>query len=81
MLVKMMCSPNEVYETIEYAETQGLILQTKTKIDRESVELIFRTDGKEAAVEFSEYGADTFLEFEDGSTSPLYIRKSIDFSE
>lgn len=77
----MMCSPTSVYETIEYAESQGLQLHSKTKIDRESIELIFSTDGKEAAMQFSDYGAETYLQFEDGSTSPLHIRKDRDFSE
>lgn len=77
----MMCSPTEVNDTIDYAESQGLQLYNKTKLDRESVELLFTTDGKEAAIEFNEYGAETFLEFEDGSVSPLYIRKDRDFSE
>lgn len=77
----MTCHPTEVYDTIEYAESQGLQLHTKTKIDRDSVELLFLTDGKEAAMQFSDYGAETYLQFEDGSTSPLHIRRSRDFSE
>jgi hypothetical protein len=81
MLVKMTCPQAEVYDTIEYAESQGLQLYKKTKIDREYVELLFLTDGKEAATQFSEYGAETYLQFEDGSTSPLHIRKERDFSE
>jgi hypothetical protein len=81
MLVKMMCSPTEVYDTIEYAESQGLQLHSKTKIDKESVELLFSTNGKEAAVQFSDYGAETYLQFEDGSTAPLYIRRDRDFSD
>ena len=81
MLVKMTCHPTEVYNTIEYAESQGLQLHSKTKIDRDCVELLFLTDGKEAAAHFSEYGAETYLQFEDGSISPLHIRRNIDFSE
>lgn len=77
----MMCAPTDVYDTIEYAESQGLQLHKKTKIDREAVELLFFTDGKEAAMQFSAYGAETFLQFEDGSTSPLHIRSSRDFSD
>lgn len=81
MLVKMTCASNQVYETIEYAESQGLQLQQKIKLDKETVELLFTTNGKEAAVQFSDYGAEAFLQFEDGTTSPLYVRRDRDFSE
>lgn len=81
MLVKMTCAATDTYQTIEYAESQGLQLHRKTKLDRDTVELLFTTDGKEAVIQFSEYGAETYLQFEDGSTSPLHIRKSRDFSE
>jgi hypothetical protein len=81
MLVKMTCASNQVYDTIEYAESQGLQLHQKIKIDKETTELYFTTDGKEAATQFSEYGAETFLQFADGSSSPLYVRKDRDFSE
>jgi hypothetical protein len=81
MLVKMTCHPTEVYDTIEYAESQGLQLHNKTKISRECVELLFSTDGKEVAAQLSEFGAETYLQFEDGSISPLHIRRNRDFSE
>ena len=81
MLVKMTCSRQEVNEYVEYGESQGLQLNTKSVIDKDQVELIFSTSGKEAAIDFVERGAEAFLEFQDGSTSPLYIRQSRDFSE
>lgn len=79
MLVKILCNPTHVNETLEYYESQGLYLVSRRTLNRESVEIIFETSGKEQAV--SGENIETFLEFQDGTTAPLYIRKERDWAE
>jgi len=79
MLVKISCSPTHVDETLEYYEAQGLYLVSRRTLNREAVELVFQTSGKEQA--FAGDGIETFLEFQDGSTAPLYIRRERDWAE
>jgi hypothetical protein len=81
MLVRMMCSPEEVRDTIEHVESQGLSLINKTKINTNTIELEFTGSGIEAAVYLNRQGAQAFLQFGDGSSSPLHIRKDRDFSD
>lgn len=76
-----MCSNDQVRGYIEYGETQGLYFERKIVHSREEVELIFSTSDKELAADFALSGADSFLEFEDGTTAPLYVRVPRDFSE
>lgn len=79
MLVKILCNPAHVNETLEYYESQGLHLVSRRTLNRESVEIIFETSGKEQA--FSGEHIETFLEFQDGTTAPLYIRRERDWAE
>ena len=81
MLVKMTCPSDKVREYVEYGEAQGLFFEREIVHNREEVELIFSTSDKELASEFVLSGADSFLEFEDGTTAPMYVRMPRDFSE
>lgn len=81
MLVKAYSRPESVTDTIEYYEAQGLSYLSKKILSRESVELSFSTSGKEQAILISNDLVETFLEFQDGTISPLYIRRDRDFSE
>jgi hypothetical protein len=81
MLVRTFSRPESVKDTIEYYEAQGLSFLSKKVLNRESIELSFSTSGKEHAFIGSDDSVETFIEFEDGSISPLYIRRDRDFSE
>jgi hypothetical protein len=79
MLVKITCNPKDVQATLEYYEAQDLHLIERRVLNREATELIFETSGKERA--FTGDNVETFLEFQDGSVSPLHIRKDRDWAE
>jgi hypothetical protein len=81
MLIKMSCSSQEVTDYVRYYEEQGLEFVNKFVHSKEQVELTFRTSGKELATSLAQEDAQLFLEFEDGTQSPLYVRKQRDFSE
>jgi hypothetical protein len=81
MLVKMSCSYSEIKQYLEYAESEGLTLLEKQSLDKENVMLIFTSSETEVVTNFANMGAETFLEFQDGSVSPLYVRRDRDFSE
>jgi hypothetical protein len=72
MLLKITCSPNEVTAAKDYYESSGLEFTAKQTISRDEVTLTFRVPEKDRAAGLV---GDLFLEFEDGSTSPMYIRK------
>jgi hypothetical protein len=72
MLLKISCTPSEVNSYKDYYESSGLEFLRKEKVTRSSVVLVFRTSEKDKAAAL---GGELFLEFEDGSTSPMYVRR------
>ena len=77
----MSCSYSEIKQYLEYAESEGLTLLEKQSLYKENVMLIFTSSETEVVTNFANMGAETFLEFQDGSVSPLYVRRDRDFSE
>lgn len=63
-------------DAVEYYESLGMSLERHYKIDRDTVSLSFRGDKDlSAAILQSDSNASGELEFEDGTTSPLYVRR------
>lgn len=81
MLVKISCSRDEVPTITEFYAEQGFTLQKKLSLGNE-VDLWFScADSYEGYRAISDFGAQGFLEFQDGSVSPLYVRRSPNFDD
>lgn len=76
MFLKLTC-PYEVQDdTVTYYETQGYALRERTRIG-DSVELVFSANSVDTLSRGVRGQAQGFLEFEDGTVSPLYVRRNV----
>ncbi len=77
MLVKLQCYTNQIEAFEEYYNSMGLTLVDKLFEDSEIVTLTFKGDRVTtvAQVAYNDPGAKAYLEFSDGSLSPLYVRR------
>ena len=77
MQVRVACHVTQTDSYVEHYESLGFQLLGK-QVFGEEVTLIFQGQSTAHAAEASYWdtGAQAFIEFSDGTTSPLYVRRS-----
>jgi hypothetical protein len=77
MQVKITCHTSQLESYIEHYEASGFSLLGKS-IEGEDAILTFQGQSTAHAAEASYWdsSAQAFIEFQDGTTSPLYVRRS-----
>lgn len=82
MLLKVTCASVDIERYIEYYETNGFELVQKTHENGE-VDLLFRGVSSSHSANYvpTDPSAKAYLEFSDGSVSPLHIRRERNFFE
>lgn len=75
-LVTLTAHAQDKRDIIEYYESLGMNLESQTKIDRDTFSLTFSGD-RDLSAAILEHNPNAIgsLEFEDGTVSPLYIRR------
>ena len=81
MLIKITCGTQEVTSTVEAYSEQGFVLEKKTSLGLEADLWFTCPDSYSGYQAISDYGAQGFLEFRDGTLSPLYVRRSHNFDD
>ena len=78
MLVRVSCHPTQIEEYENYYNSMGLYLLDKQVLDQDNITLVFKGERVESVATAAYYdsSAQAFLEFSDGTTSPLYVRRS-----
>lgn len=78
MLVTIPVYARDKNDSIEYYESIGMRLDSYHKLDRDTINLVFSCDKDTGASILQAYPeAQGSLQFEDGTSSPLYVRKPI----
>jgi hypothetical protein len=77
MQVRVSCHTSQLESYVEYYESSGFSLLQKS-IEGEDVILIFQGQSTAHVAEASYWdsSAQAFIQFQDGTTSPLYVRRS-----
>lgn len=80
-LVEITISKEDFHDIVNQYESEGFeYLTSKASDNRDEVIAVFRVD--KDALEFqSPKNSNAFIEFEDGTRSPLYIKRNRDFWE
>ena len=77
MLITIPVYARDKNDSIEYYESLGMRLDSHHKIDRDTINLVFSCDKNTGASIMQAYPeAQGSLHFEDGTSSPLYIRRT-----
>ncbi len=82
MLLRVSCAKELVEQYEEYYYSNGFLLLSK-EYQGDEAQLVFKAISSSHSAEFlaSDTSARAFLEFSDGSTSPLYIRRTHSFDD
>lgn len=77
MLVRVTCHITQIESYVDHYESNGFSLLDK-HIDQEEASLTFqgRSSAQVAEASFWDSSAQAYLQFQDGTTSPLYVRRS-----
>lgn len=73
-------SNSNILDTIQYYEELGFTVINTKRIDHNNVILVLQGD-KDLIGQHSKLGDKSFIQFEDGLTSPLYIKREKTFWE
>lgn len=77
MQVKVACHISQTESYIEHYEATGFQLLSKYIVGEEaSLTFLGRSTAHAAEASYWDTDAQAFIEFSDGTTSPLYIRRS-----
>lgn len=77
MLITIPVYARDKNDSIEYYESVGMRLDSTHRIDRDTINLVFSCDKDTGAAIMQAYPeAQGHLSFQDGTSSPLYIRRT-----